>query len=113
MLKMPFVRTITEWLVSRHTAAAYRNHRSPLKPVLISLHIDNFEIAVDLNRTVVVNCKLYFRHGEVFLTKVGNNAHGWHARSQFRMSTNTALRGHTGLLERQIQFAYVDQFSLS
>ena len=48
------VRAIAKWLVGGVTATAKRDRRSAVEPEDAPLRIDEFEIAFDTNRTVVL-----------------------------------------------------------
>ena len=55
MLKMALVGSITKGFVGRSAAATQGNDCSTLQAIGIAIHVNNLKIAIQFNRTVVVD----------------------------------------------------------
>lgn len=67
VLKVSAVRSIAERFVLGKSTTAYRNDRSALQAILVAIPVNNFEIAFNFYRSVVVNRKSSFSHFLFFL----------------------------------------------
>jgi hypothetical protein len=66
MFEMAFVRPVAKWFICRHTATTNGHYGAALQAVLISLHINYFEVAFNFNRAVIIYCKFCFGHDAPF-----------------------------------------------